>query len=226
MLRGTGWSGVVLGNGPQLDRLPPKFWRALEQAPAVVCGVNRVCVSRRLRELDYAPALHLIVDAPPLPLPAFHAALRSGLQRLAGRTWRVSFAAGNAAALPADQFVAPARDWTGDLETEGVKLRFSSADAAVNLLYRLGLRRVCLVAVELNDGRHCAIEGAIEPASRWERPAALAAALAAWRDVVRSLPRLALNCAAPHSRLVREGVAPFGPPEGLDCSLLEPEVRP
>lgn len=205
--------GIVLGNGPQIDALPLSFWRTIERWPFVSIGVNRIACSAACDAAGFAPDLHLVWDCPARG-SEYTEAVRSGLARLEGRTWRLTSCEHDIDYYPLDQQLAKSDVQVG--EPTACYLRHSSTDCAVNILYRLGLRTVYVFGVEMNDGAHCRTVPAFndKPAA-CQHPNWLQSSLDAWRTVRDGLPGLRLYCGCETSKLVTEGVLPYRLPEGL-----------
>jgi len=214
----AGRIGIVLGNGPQIDSLSDATLRAFEDPRFVVCGVTRICASRRLWEADYAPDLHLIWDPCCAPLGELDRLLVAGLEWCAHRTLRIYPAPRSVRAYPADVFVQFDEKDRGPIE-HGVKLRASVSDAAVNLLWRLGVRDVYLFGVQMHTPGHCALVGRdVEPEhERGPWPSEITVSQHCWNyaQMERELFGLRCFCAASDSELVMRGVMPCAWPAGV-----------
>jgi len=201
--------GVVLGNGPQIDALAPAFWRTLEGPKYLSIGVNRICCAEACVRHGFAPDLHLIWDAP--AHGSFQTeAQKRGVERLAGRTWRLVSGEHEARAYEHDQVLALDDRTKGPAHS--VRMWNVSADAALNVLYRLGVRQFYVYGVEMNGGEHCAVVDGPEPVkpTAWDSDDEMRSCLKFWRDVVREHGDAKIYCGAKHSRLVTEGVLEFG----------------
>lgn len=208
--------GVVLGNGPQLDRLSDPVWRALEAPGCITIGVNRICCSNVIREHRFYPNFHLIWDPPAAPAQmSDHEKLRvAGLMQLSGKTWRLGQQQVGMEHYPYDQLIPFHPSDEGTVE-QGMRVRNNSAEGAVNLLWRMGLREIYLLGVEMNDSRHLKTFGTVDQGI-WDQEACVQRAFEAWRLTQRNLPGLKLYCSCRTSRLVTEQVVPFKAIPGLE----------
>ena len=211
----AGKTGIVLGNGPQIDKLSGEFWGELRRdSEFVSVGMNRICCAAACEDWDFVPTLHTVWDRAPEP----HASVfRRGLARIASKSWRLS-SPDSAPILPHDQVLTPTADHYGP--PSEVHVRHGSADLAVNLLYRLGCRQVFLYGVEMNDDQHCRVRGLddgplpLKGSGHVSGDNWFSRQANALRDCA-AYPGLELQCACRESRLVREQVLPYSTPDGL-----------
>ena len=204
--------GVVLGNGPQIDELHSLFARRFDSA--VVIGVNRICCAAACRAHDYAPDLHLVWDAPRVGVRLFDA-LRDGLARIEGRSWRLTSTEKNTDLYPHDQKL-DAADETLGLPT-AVRMVHGSTDAAANYLCRLGVREIYVFGVEMTSNEHCKLSPPIKDfdAPWLTNQTWIEQALRAWEILRDEVPGLKLYCGCRDSLLVSRGVLDYRVPLGL-----------
>jgi CMP-N-acetylneuraminic acid synthetase len=201
-------TGVILGNGPQIDTLGAEFWRKISDWNHLSIGVNRICCAETPLKYGFAPDMHLVWDSGNRGNPLTEAQ-RAGLEKLDGRTWRLISHEPYARCYPHDQVLE------NDDRIEGppraAKLFNVSTDAALNLLYRMGVREFYIYGVEMNDNQHCKVAGLDE--SKFEVPWAsdeqLQKGLDAWRKVINAHPDAKIYCACETSQLVKRGVMEF-----------------
>jgi hypothetical protein len=200
--------GVILGNGPQIDTLGADFFAKIRSPWYVSVGVNRICCSQTCIEHDFAPDLHLIWDSGNRGNP-LHEAQRKGCERLAGRSWRMISSEPDARVYPHDQILERENLYEGS--PRGVKMTNVSTDAAINALYREGVREFYLYGIEMNDSAHCKVAGIDESKfdAPWMTEEQLALGLDAWRDAMKGMPDAKFFCASETSKLVTSGVMEF-----------------
>lgn len=142
-----GLAGVVIGNAPIIDRIPKETWHALQQAQGLITlGLNRICCADVCTSAGFAPTMHMVWDQWPAESRMF---INQGLAKLAGRTWRIC-GPDSASVLEFDQVLGKAVDHFGS-PTE-LKMAYASADAACNLLYRMGCRKIYLLGCGFKPG--------------------------------------------------------------------------
>lgn len=208
--------GVVFGNGPQIDSLPEEVFKVLAAPKFISCGVNRVASSIRFREANFWPNIHLIWDKPDSPPKEEQKLRKVGLWTMRGKTWRVAQATDGMDFYPTDQFLKVSVEDTGTIE-DGVRMRTNSCDAAVNLLYRMGIREVYLFGVEMNCNQHFNLMGQVgQDTGIWNQEVCVKNALNYWKVAQQATPDLRLFCSCSTSRLVKDAVVPYGVPPGLE----------
>lgn len=163
----VGKVGVVLACAPSLDDLPGMFWDSLYAPQVVTVGVNRVTAAAALVVRDFFPQILYTQD---MPISPFNGGTRD-MWRLwkeaAGKSWRVAPREHIPAPLaPVDQWTARSfscsggdgifeRFRDGDIDKEGCCFAESSADAALNLLWRMGVRKAVLAGVDSYGTTYC-----------------------------------------------------------------------
>jgi hypothetical protein len=219
LLEGQGRIGVVLGNGPSVDQAPAELFELLRHPQFVACGVNRICCSSRLRELNYRPNLHYTWDHPLIDtatgrLHPVHAGIWRGCEEICGRSWRVAEVT-SGPPFPCDQRLTWAGGWVGrgPGRDESVMPPFheyvcdNSAAAAAHGLARLGCRLILLLGVDYTSGGHLATD--IPPAYEihsWAQEERTKVALETWKQFVLLRPWCELRSLNAESRLVTEGI--------------------
>lgn len=212
----NGTVGIVLGNGPQIDKMPDEAFRVLESPEFCACGVNRIASSVRIREAGYYPNLHLIWDAPHKPPSREQVIRQGGLLQMEGRTWRIAQCTDGMSYYPTDQYVNQTGNDTADLIEAGVHCRRSSTDGAVNLLYKMGCREVYMFGVEMNDTSHCQVLGGIpNEKGIWGNQNSVQGALDALTKLLAASPGLKLYSACKNSKLVHTDTLPYKVPDAL-----------
>lgn len=209
------YTGVVLGNGPQIDELPAEFWNRVRSPYFITAGVNRICASEACIKHDFAPDIHLIWDSGQRGNAITDAQI-AGLSRIEGRSWRMISPEPFARVYPHDQIIQREHDYDG--APSGVKMSNVTTDAAANVLYRMGCREIYFYGVEMNDNSHCRTKNILTGKTvdetgfnaPWSRMGQMEAGLQTWRDIQKALPDLKMFCAAENSVLVKEGVMQFG----------------
>lgn len=201
----AGRIGIVLGNGPQIDLLPPEFWKAVAGDAFVTAGVNRICCAEVCVKAEFCPTLHFIGDYPLARDGSWRLALESGLRRLAHKSIRCAIATRGWPQMDEPIY----RDIALLGACNAAPAGWPSVQTVANILYRCGCRAMYLYGVELNSDAHCRtippITGDVADVARAdfvERSSEHFRQLAA-------LPDLKLFCCAPDSRLVRDGILPF-----------------
>lgn len=149
---GAGRIGIVLGNGPQIDKLPEKFFRTIESSEYLSIGINRIAISKRCSSVDFAPDLHVVWDCPEVNSD-YYKELSAGLERIAGRTWRLTANQWGCDRWPHDQALDTDGQYRGS--PGEAYMRHSSADLCVNILARCGCREIYLFGCELTGGGRC-----------------------------------------------------------------------
>lgn len=200
--------GVILGNGPQIDTLGKDFFDKISTWKYLSVGVNRICCATNVLNHGFAPDIHLIWDSGNRGNPLTEAQ-RAGLEKLEGRSWRMISHEPDARCYPHDQVLE--NDNRTDASPRGVRLFNVSTDAAVNLLYRTGVREFYIYGVEMNDNRHCKVDGLDESQFEvpWASPEQLQRGLDAWREVIKAHEGAKFYCACETSTLVTAGVMEY-----------------
>jgi len=212
LLAGQRRIGIVLGNGPQIDRLSDEFWCALAAPQYVACGVNRIPFARRPRAAGYAPNLSFVVYG--VRSWIYYEDLRRNLERLEGRTWRTA-SRDVASAVPTDQSFRRRLLLGADLAAGELGMLNVSSDAAAQMLAALGCQKIFLYGIEMNTAQYCAVDSAVaENAHPWRDPGRVDLACRVWGELAHWLAGR-LFCACATSELVTRGVVPFGWPEEL-----------
>lgn len=202
----VGKTGLVLGTGWSLDYLPNGFLDAVKQRTEwISVGLNRIMLSQRLKVSSYIPDIVLVWDAPRRDNPHFNEWCLFSLRDTTNpaRPWRVL----NDRWPNKDE---PVPEWVNSQST--------CADAAVDMLYKMGVRTIYLAGVDY-FGNHCQFYGEfLSPPNPWQNTADGAAAAACWPSGIM-WPGLQLVSLNPVSLLVAKGRAKFGLPEW--CKSLE-----
>lgn len=194
----VGKIGVVLACGPSLDDLPNAFWDSLAAPQVVTVGINRVPAAYALASRGYMPDILFAHDMPVAPFNGNTRDLFQIWKLAAGNSWRIAALENQAAPLaPVDQWIVRSeaanggadvsgkyRD--GDIELEGVCIAESSADAALNLLWRMGVRKVVLAGVDSYGLGYCRWARELDPdqgAVACGRPEMVDFVESRWREI-------------------------------------------
>lgn len=201
--------GVVLGNGSQIDSLTRCFWKKIQDPKFITLGINRICCATTPLVNGFAPDLHLVIDAPPDLEGPYYKAVSTGLRSITDKTWRLTSHEYNTDRWPHDQRLDRDKQYLGP--TSAYHMRHSSADAAINILYRIGVRDIVLYGVEFNGTTRCATVPKIDEQSpKTEHDGWYIPAIDAVKSQIANLPGLRVRCGCKTSRLVQDKVVEFG----------------
>jgi len=150
-----GLTGVVFGSGPSIDRIPDAELRAIKSDRIISVGCNMAGLHERFHEADFLPdALFIWDPAPRETAPAealqhsiqvFHAAGRHSISIERGPD-----GSGRDQNHPTRQRLTAERH-SKTLAT-GVHASFSCADAAIHMLYLMGVRTFYLYGIDMHTG--------------------------------------------------------------------------
>jgi len=206
--------GVVLANGPHIDQLDDSFFRKLESHRYLSIGCKRIAASTRVKEANFYPDLHLVWD-PPHPGEPLTESICQGLRRLSGHTWRLGSPESRMNYFPTDQILGADGEIGGS--PHDVYMRSTTADAALNVLYRIGIREFYLYGVELNGLSHCMIS----PPEVYKESHDLSDGkmidkfLKEWVYIKSQYSDCQIYCSSPDSRLISESIFEFRVHPGL-----------
>ena len=213
--------GFILGNGPQIDEVDSRVYEVLKKNHNFISiGVNNICCSKKLNSIGFFPNLHLIWDDPEIndPIARQRAVY---LNQLQGLTWKLSVDTPNAWMYWPDQRIkAYNLSEQKDIEVDGVHLRNNVCDAAAELLYRMGIRKIYLLGVELNDSRHCLTVGELHKDGIWNQECCQEAALSAWKSIELYHDIIIRSCCK-RSLLVKRGIVKYEVPEEFGTLKME-----
>lgn len=214
--------GIVLGNGPQIDEIDPSVWEILKKnSKFITVGTNSICCSNTLYKAGFYPNIHLIWDAPE-ESDDICKQREIQLHTLQGLTWKVNCQATGVEKYFPDQLVIQSQNLEGNIEEDGIYLKSNVADASINLLYRMGIRKVYLLGVELNDSRHLSIIGGLHRDGIWNQECCQNVAIEAFKYQDK-LPNIVIRCGCKRSLLVKREIFKYEVPEEFGALKMEDE---
>jgi hypothetical protein len=200
----------------------------LKSQNVITVGVNRVTVASALCSRDYFPDILFVWDnRTDTPKGRDIAKV---FEEAAGRSWRVAVQQTRGEHYPHDQLIprnpscngggiGKYRD--GDIAKDGCAVTNSAGDAAINLLWRMGVRKIYIAGID-GYGGYCQwgqfpFEDRPEE-SHWTPNERREATWEKWKSIVESYgDELRMYNVNINAVMVKSGLMPFGIPGAVAC---------